>query len=134
MAKAHRYFIGAGCLLMVFGVVIFALIVRGLSKPSLPREMVLSLRLAGPISEVTADDPLAELMGEQATSLRKLREALVKSNISDIAYHRGDMWWKKEDGSTDMNKFESLSGPVQEVAMIANDDTKLRSELSVLMS
>jgi len=83
MAKAHRYFIGAGCLLIVFGVVIFALLVRGLSAPSLPREMVLSLRLAGPIAEVTAEDPLAELMGESTTSLRKLREALVRAAEDD---------------------------------------------------
>ena len=83
MAKAHRYFIGAGCLLIVFGVVIFALLVRGLSAPSLPREMVLSLRLAGPIAEVTAEDPLAELMGEPATSLRKLRETLVRAAEDD---------------------------------------------------
>ena len=79
MAKAHRYFIGAGCLLIVLGAVIFALVIRGLSAPSLPREMVLTLRLAGPIAEVTAEDPLAELMGEQATSLRRLREALVRA-------------------------------------------------------
>ncbi len=79
MAKAHRYFIGAGCLLIVFGTVILALVVRGLAAPSLPHEMVLSIRLAGPIAEVTAEDPLADLMGEQATSLRKLREALVKA-------------------------------------------------------
>jgi len=83
MAKAHRYFIGAGCLLIVFGVAIFALLVRGLSAPSLPREMVLSLRLAGPIAEVTAEDPLAELMGEQPTSLRRLREALVRAAFDD---------------------------------------------------
>jgi protease-4 len=83
MAKAHRYFIGAGCLLILFGAVIFALVIRGLSAPSLPREMVLSLRLAGPIAEVTADDPLAELMGEQATSLRRLREVLVRAAEDD---------------------------------------------------
>jgi protease-4 len=32
---------------------------------------------------VTAEDPLAELMGEQATSLRKLREALVRAAEDD---------------------------------------------------
>ena len=83
MAKARTWFLGAGCLLVVFGVVIFALLVRGLSTPSLPREMVLSLRLAGPIAEVTADDPLAEMMGEEATSLRKVREALVRAAEDD---------------------------------------------------
>ena len=49
MAKARTWFLGAGCLLVVFGVVIFALLARGLSAPSLPREMVLSMRLAGPL-------------------------------------------------------------------------------------
>ncbi len=83
MAKARTWFLGAGCLLVVFGVVIFALLVRGLSTPSLPREIVLSLRLAGPIAEVTAKDPLAELMGEEATSLRKVREALVRAAEDD---------------------------------------------------
>jgi hypothetical protein len=83
MAKARTWILGAGCLLVVFGVVIFGLLVRGLSTPSLPREMVLSLRLAGPIAEVTADDPLAEMMGEEATSLRKVREALVRAAEDD---------------------------------------------------
>ena len=83
MGKAHRYFIGAGCLLIIFGAVIFALLVKGLSTPSLPKQMVLSVRLAGPIAEVTADDPLAELMGEQATSLRDLRMALVRAAEDD---------------------------------------------------
>jgi protease-4 len=83
MAKAHRYFIGAGCLLIVFGMVIFAVMIKGLSAPSLPKQMVLSLRLAGPIAEVTAEDPLAELMGEQPTSLRNLREVLVRAAEDD---------------------------------------------------
>jgi len=83
MAKARTWFLGAGCLLMIFGAVIFALLVRGLSAPSLPREIVLSLRLAGPIAEVTADDPLAEMMGEEATSLRKVRTALVRAAEDD---------------------------------------------------
>ena len=83
MAKTRTWFLGAGCLLVIFGAVIFALLVRGLSTPSLPREVVLSLRLAGPIAEVTADDPLAEMMGEEATSLRHLREALVRAAEDD---------------------------------------------------
>jgi protease-4 len=68
---------------MVFGLVIFAILIKGLSAPSLPKQMVLSLRLAGPIAEVTAEDPLAELMGEQPTSLRKLREALARAAEDD---------------------------------------------------
>ena len=83
MAKTRTWFLGAGCLLVVLGGVIFALLVRSLSTPSLPREIVLSLRLAGPIAEVTADDPLAEMMGEEATSLRNLRQALVRAAEDD---------------------------------------------------
>jgi protease-4 len=83
MAKARTYFLGAGCLLVIFGAAILAILVRGLSSPSLPREIVVSLRLAGPIAEVTADDPLAEIMGNQVTSLRKLREALVRAAEDD---------------------------------------------------
>jgi len=76
MAKARTVFLGAGCLLVVLGFIIMVVLVRGLSAPSLPGEMVVSLRLAGPIAEVTAEDPLAELMGDQATSLSNLRSAL----------------------------------------------------------
>ena len=83
MAKAHRYFIGAGCLLLVFGMVIFALLVKGLSAPPVPRQAFLTLRLAGPIEEVTADDPLADMMGEHATSLRKLRDVLLRAAEDD---------------------------------------------------
>ena len=83
MAKAHRYFIGAGCLLVIFGTTILVLLARGLSAPSLPRKMVVSLRLAGPIAEVTAEDPLAAFMGDQPASLRKIREALVRAAEDD---------------------------------------------------
>jgi len=83
MAKARTYFLGAGCLLVIFGVAILAILVRGLSAPSLPREIVVSLRLAGPIAEVTANDPFAEMMGTNVTSLRKLREALVRAAEDD---------------------------------------------------
>jgi protease-4 len=83
MAKARTWFLGAGCLLVIFGVVIVSVLVRGLSAPSLPREIVISMRLAGPIAEVTAEDPLGELMGDQATSMRRLREALVRAAEDD---------------------------------------------------
>ncbi len=76
MAKARTVFIGAGCLLIVLGFIIMVVLVRGLAAPSLPGEMVVSLRLAGPIAEVTAEDPIAELMGDQATSLSNLRSVL----------------------------------------------------------
>jgi protease-4 len=79
MAKARAVFLGAGCLLMLVGAVIMVVLVRGLAAPSLPGEMVLSLRLSGPIVEVAPEDPFAELTGDQPTSMRKLREALVRA-------------------------------------------------------
>jgi protease-4 len=83
MAKARTVFLGAGCLLVVLGFIIMVVLVRGLAAPSLPGEMVVSLRLAGPISEVTAEDPLAELMGDQATSLSNLRSVLNRAAEDD---------------------------------------------------
>ncbi len=83
MAKTRTVFLGAGCLLVLFGAVILAFLVKGLSTPSLPGEMVVSIRFAGPIQEVTADDPIAEMMGTEATSLRNLREALVRAAEDD---------------------------------------------------
>jgi protease-4 len=79
MAKARSVFLGAGCLLLVLGVVIMVVLVRGLAAPPLPGEIVVSLRLDGPIVEVTADDPLADLTGDQATSLRHIRTTLVRA-------------------------------------------------------
>lgn len=64
----------------------------------------------------------------------KLTTALVQSEIRDLAYDRGDKFWKNEDGSTDMRKFDTMSEKVQEVATIQQDDTKFRTELSKLMS
>jgi protease-4 len=79
MAKARSVVLAGGCLLVLLGAVILAILVRGLAKPSLPGDMVLSLRLAGPIVELTADDPLAELAGDQPTSLRDLRRVLARA-------------------------------------------------------
>lgn len=83
MAKARTWFLGAGCLLVILGVIIVAVLVRGLSAPSLPQEIVLTMRLAGPIAEITAEDPLGELMGDQVTSMRRIREALVRGAEDD---------------------------------------------------
>ncbi|MCU0275227.1 MAG: hypothetical protein MUE34_18540, partial [Acidimicrobiales bacterium] len=68
-------FLGAGCLLLLVGAVIMVVLVRGLAAPSLPGEIVVSLRLAGPVVEVVPEDPLAELTGDQPTSMRRVREA-----------------------------------------------------------
>ncbi len=83
MAKARTVFLGAGCLLVLLGVIIMVVLVRGLSAPSLPGEIVVTLRLAGPIAEVTAEDPFAELMGDQPTSMSNLRRALNRAAEDD---------------------------------------------------
>ncbi len=83
MAKARSVILGVGCLILVIGVVLVALVVRGLAKPKLPSSAVLAINLAGPIAEVTAEDPFAELFGEQPLSLRDLRWALVRAAEDD---------------------------------------------------
>ncbi len=76
MAKARSVILGVGCLVLVVGVVLVALVVRGLSKPGLPSTVVLAVNLAGPIAEVTAEDPFSEMFGDQPLSMQDLRWAL----------------------------------------------------------
>ncbi|MCU0303453.1 MAG: signal peptide peptidase SppA [Thermoanaerobaculales bacterium] len=83
MAKARSVILGVGCLVMVVGVVLIALMVRGLASPKLPTEVVLAINLEGPIAEVTAEDPFAEIFGEQVLSLRQLRTALERAADDD---------------------------------------------------
>jgi len=83
MAKARSVFLGVGCLILVVGVVLVALVVRGLAKPKLPSSAVLAVNLEGPIAELTAEDPIAEMFGEQPLSLRDLRWALVRAAEDD---------------------------------------------------
>jgi len=83
MAKARSVILGVGCLIFVVGVVLAALVVRGLAKPKLPSSAVLAITLAGPIGEVTAEDPFAEMFGDQPLSLRDLRWALVRAAEDD---------------------------------------------------
>jgi protease-4 len=83
MAKARSVILGVGCLVMVIGVVLIALLVRGLSRPALPSDAVLAIDLSGLVVEVTADDPFAEMMGDQATSLSDLRRALNRAAEDD---------------------------------------------------
>ena len=83
MAKARSVILGVGCLVLVIGVVLVALVVRGLSKPGLPSDVVLAINLAGPIAEVTAEDPFAEMFGDQPMSLSDLRRALNRAAEDD---------------------------------------------------
>lgn len=83
MAKARSVILGVGCLVLVVGVVLVALVVRGLSKPGLPSTVVLAVNLAGPIAEVTAEDPFAEIFGDQPLSMQDLRWTLNRAADDD---------------------------------------------------
>ena len=83
MAKARSVILGVGCLILLIGVLMVALLIRGLAKPGMPSEVVLALNLDGPIAEITAEDPLAEVFGEQPVSLRDLRRALEHAASND---------------------------------------------------
>ncbi len=83
MAKARSVILGVGCLVLVVGVVLVALVVRGLSKPGLPSTVVLAVNLAGPIAEVTAEDPFSEMFGDQPLSMQDLRWALNRAADDD---------------------------------------------------
>lgn len=83
MAKARSVILGVGCLILVLGVVLVAVVVRGLSKPGLPSKVVLAINLAGPIVEVTADDPFAEIFGDQPLGMQNLRWVLNRAADDD---------------------------------------------------
>ena len=83
MAKARSVILGVGCLVLVFGIVLVAVVVRGLAKPGLPSTVVLAINLAGPIAEVTADDPFAEMFGDQPLSMQDLRWVLNRAADDD---------------------------------------------------
>jgi protease-4 len=76
MAKTRSVVLGVGCLIFVILVLVVVVIARGLATPSMPKRVVLAVNIAGPIAEITAEDPFAELMGEQPMSMRDLRLAL----------------------------------------------------------
>ncbi|MCD4749767.1 MAG: S49 family peptidase, partial [Thermoanaerobaculales bacterium] len=83
MGKRSGLFVGIGCfvVLIVFGGL--AMIIAASMQSRLPGDMVLSLRLAGPVVEVAADDPFAELAGNAPTSLRDIRRALILAAEDD---------------------------------------------------
>lgn len=64
----------------------------------------------------------------------KLKQALIKGDICKKAMDVGPELWSNEDGSVDNTRFNIFSNKVFEVANINNDDSKFRSELSVLTS
>ncbi len=83
MAKARSVILGVGCLIFVIGVLVVALLIRGFAKPGMPSNVVLALDLSGQIAELTAEDPLADVFGEQPLSMRDLRRALEHAAADD---------------------------------------------------
>jgi len=58
MAKARNLVLGVGCLLVVLAGVIAVLIAYGMSSPALPGEIVLAVKLSGPIPSSRRTIPL----------------------------------------------------------------------------
>ncbi|MCK5379084.1 MAG: S49 family peptidase, partial [Acidobacteria bacterium] len=83
MAKKKGLFIGLGCLALIVVAGAVAMMVAAAAQTKLPRDMIVSLRLSGPIVEVAAEDPLAELTGSAPTALRDIRRALVRAAEDD---------------------------------------------------
>jgi protease-4 len=83
MAKARTLVLGVGCLLVLLATVMAVLFAVGLSEPALSRQVLLAVRLGGPIPEIVAEDPLAELTAGQVLSLRDYHEALTRAAADD---------------------------------------------------
>ncbi len=83
MARSRSWVLGLGCLVLLALLLAGALAVRSLASPSLPRDMVLTIRFDGPLPEAAPDDPFAELMGESRLDLRTIRDALVAAADDD---------------------------------------------------
>jgi protease-4 len=83
MAKARTLFLGAGCLLVVLGLVIAVLAAIGMREPTLSRRAVLAVRLDRSVVERVAEDPLAELASERPIGARELHRALTLAAADD---------------------------------------------------
>jgi protease-4 len=83
MVKGRTLFLGAGCLLVVLGLVIAILAAVGMREPALGRRAVLAVRLDRSVVERVPEDPLAGFAGEQPIGLRDLRRALTHAAAND---------------------------------------------------
>jgi protease-4 len=83
MAKARTVVAGVGCLLVLLAAAIVVLFAVGVSEPTLSREVILAMRLGGPIPEVVAEDPFAELTASQILSQRNYHEAFERAIRDD---------------------------------------------------
>jgi hypothetical protein len=71
---------------------------------------------------------------ERDVKASKLKQALLDSNVMRQAGVVGEKVWTKEDGTIDNERFEVFNTKVLEIVTVDKDDTKFRSELSVLTS
>ncbi len=83
MANKSGIVLGIGCLVGLAVVIGVSLMVVTAMQSRLPSDIVLSVRLAGPIVEVSVEDPFAELTGNAPTSMRDLRRALILAADDD---------------------------------------------------
>jgi len=83
VAKKRGIVIGIGCLAVLVVVVGLSLMVATALRSRLPDDVVLSVRLSGPIVELAVDDPFAELAGSSPISMRDIRRALILAADDD---------------------------------------------------
>ena len=83
MKKGRGLYIGIGCLVVLVIGAGLAMIAAVAMQERLPTNVVLTMKFSGPIVEVAAEDPFAELTGNAPTSLRDIRRALVRAAEDD---------------------------------------------------
>jgi len=83
MARKRSLFVAVGCLgILIVGGGLLLLIALGM-RPSLPGNMILSLHFSGPVVEIAADDPFAEISGDKPLAMRDLRRVLLRAAEDD---------------------------------------------------
>ncbi len=83
MTKKRSLLLSLGCLAMLIGLALVVLLLRGITAPGLPGQIILAVNLDRPVEETTVENPLTDLVGEAAISLRQLRDALVRASEDD---------------------------------------------------
>ncbi len=83
MAHRRSWFFGLGCLFLIVVIVVGVVVVRWLAAPHVPDRAVLAIDFDGPIVEIAAPDPFAEIFGEKPLALRDIRTALVRAAQDD---------------------------------------------------
>jgi hypothetical protein len=71
---------------------------------------------------------------ERDVKASKLKQALLDSNVVRQAVVVGEKVWTRADGTVDIERFDVFNGKALEIMTVDKDDTKFRSELSILTS